>query len=57
VGAEPWQQAGASELDGCADALFSVAKLEPASVLVFKESARKIAVKTKVEKNSKKTSR
>ena len=38
--------------EGC-----SVAKLEPASVLVFKESARKIAVKTKVEKNSKKTSR
>lgn len=38
--------------EGCA-----VAKIEPESVLVFKESARKVATKTKGEKNSKRTSR
>ena len=38
--------------EGCA-----VARIEPASVLVFKESARKIATKAKGEKNSKRSSR
>lgn len=38
--------------EGC-----TVARIEPASVLVFKESARKVANKTKGEKNSKRSSR
>lgn len=38
--------------EGC-----SVAKIEPESVLVFKESARKVATKGKGEKNSKRASR
>jgi YbbR domain-containing protein len=38
--------------EGC-----TVAKIEPSSVVVFKESARKVTVKGKVDKNSKKGSR
>jgi YbbR domain-containing protein len=38
--------------EGC-----TVARIEPARVLVFKESSRKIAVKTKGDKNSKKVTR
>jgi YbbR domain-containing protein len=38
--------------EGC-----TVARIEPASVLVFKESARKVANKAKGEKNSKRSSR
>jgi hypothetical protein len=38
--------------EGC-----TVARIEPANVLVFKESARKVASKGKGEKNSKRSSR